>query len=91
MLFEIPKKRVLILAINVALNSFTQNLHLCSPHFVGKNTHSITNRFRALERGHELICLLAIEEELLGLRLEKELFKDIFNTKEEIFSLSKCL
>jgi hypothetical protein len=42
-------------------------------------------------RGHGLVFLLAIEEELLGLKLEEELLKDIFNTREKIFSLSKCL
>jgi hypothetical protein len=32
---------------------------------------------------------LAIEEELLGLTLEKELLKSIFNIREEILSPSK--
>jgi hypothetical protein len=94
MLFEIPKKCVLIFVINVALNSFAQNLHLRSqnfPCFIDKDTHLITNHYRALERGHGLVCLLAIEEELLGLTLEEELLKDIFNIREEILSPSKCL
>jgi hypothetical protein len=34
---------------------------------------------------------LAIEEELLRLTLEEELLKDIFNTRDEIFSPSKYL
>jgi hypothetical protein len=42
-------------------------------------------------RGHGLVFLLAIEEELLGLKLEEELLKDIFNTREKIFSLNKSL
>jgi len=87
---KLPKKCAFILVINVALNSFTQNLHLSSQKFpclVGK---SITDHSRALEGGHGLVCLLAIEE-LLRLTLEEELLKNIFNTMEEILSPSKCL
>jgi hypothetical protein len=67
-------------------------LHLSSqnfPCFTSKDTHSIIVHSRALEGGHGLVCLLAIEEELLGLTLEEELLKDIFNTRDEIFSPRK--
>jgi hypothetical protein len=39
--------------------------------------------------GNRLIYLLATKEQLLGLKLEEELLKDIFNKREEIFSPSK--
>ncbi len=74
------------------LNSSTQNLDLISqevPCFVGRYTHSTNIHSRAFEGGHGLIYLLAIKEELLGLKLEEELLKDIFNKREEIFSPSK--
>jgi len=89
-LFEILKKCAFIFVINVALNSFTQNLHLSSQKFPCFVIKSITDHSKALEGGHGLVCLLAIEE-LLGLTLEEELLKNIFNTTEEILSPSKCL
>ncbi len=78
-------------------NSSTQNLDLNSqkilPCFGGKDTHSTNIHSRAFEGGHGLIYLLATKEELLGLKLEEEFLKDIFNKREEIFhqANSKCL
>jgi len=92
MLLEIPKKSFLFFYQFATLNSSTQNLDLNSqelPYFVGRDTHSTSIHSRAFEGGHRLIYLLATKEQLLGLKLEEELLKDIFNKREEIFSPSK--
>jgi len=78
MLFEVPKKCFLILVIDVALNSFTQNLHSSLqelPSFVSGVTHSTNVHSSALEGGHGIV-FLEIKEQLLG--VEEELLKDIF-------------
>jgi hypothetical protein len=79
MLFKVPKKCSLSLVIDVALNSFTQNLHSNSqelPCFVGGVTHSTNVHSSALEGGHGIFCFLEIEEQLL--EAKEELLKDIF-------------
>jgi hypothetical protein len=56
MLFEVPKKCSLIFVIDVALNSFAQNLHFSSqelPCFASGVTHSINVHSIALKGGHE--------------------------------------
>jgi len=58
MLFEVPKKYFLILVIDVALNSFTQNLHPSLqelPCFVSGVTHSTNVHSSALEGGHGIV------------------------------------
>jgi len=98
MSFEIPKTCSLIFVINLLLGTLLHKIWILIPKkilpcFGGKDTHSTNIHSRAFEGGHGLIYLLATKEELLGLKLEEEFLKDIFNKREEIFhqANSKCL
>ncbi len=84
MLFEVPKKCSLILVIDVALNSFAQNLHFSSqklPCFASGVTHATNVHSNALGGGHGIVFFLKIKEQLF--KIEDELLKDIF-TKQLI-------
>ncbi len=88
MLFEVPKKCSLILVIDVALNSFTKNLHFNSqelPCFANGITHSTNVHSIALEGGYGIVCFLKTKKQILG--IEEELLRDIF-TKQ--FTTKLC-